>query len=150
MTINQAAGMADDPPEMALAAERACFIVVKAREYDAKVAPLSPGLASGSNGSDDGEADILVDFDDDATLEELMAAIDALNEDEQAELVALCWTGRGDFDREQWLEAVESARQRAVGSTARYLTGMPMLGDYLEEGLATMGISITEFEREHL
>jgi hypothetical protein len=44
---------------------------------------------SGSNPSDDLDVDVLEDRTDDPTLEELSTAGDAVNEDEQTDLVAL-------------------------------------------------------------
>lgn len=73
------------------------------------------------------------------TEEELRELIDDLNVDEAAELVALAWIGRGDYDAAEWSEAVEQARQRANKRTSEYLLGMPLLGDYLEEGLEAIG-----------
>ncbi|MTI04153.1 DUF3775 domain-containing protein [Roseibium denhamense] len=72
---------------------------------------------------------------DDLSDEELRELIEDLNVDEAAELVAITWIGRGDFDGEDFVQAVEEARGRAVGSTAKYLLGMPMLADHLEAGL---------------
>jgi hypothetical protein len=73
------------------------------------------------------------------TEEELRELIDDLNVDEAAELVALYWIGRGDFEASEWGEAVREARQRNFKRTSRYLLGMPMLGDWLEEGLEALG-----------
>uniref|UniRef100_UPI003BAB0223 DUF3775 domain-containing protein n=1 Tax=Stappia sp. TaxID=1870903 RepID=UPI003BAB0223 len=72
---------------------------------------------------------------EDLSSEELRELIDDLNVDEAAELVALLWVGRGDYDAADFPQAVEDARERAVGSTAKYLTGMPLLADHLEAGL---------------
>ncbi|ODT06472.1 MAG: hypothetical protein ABS58_11295 [Mesorhizobium sp. SCN 65-20] len=77
--------------------------------------------------------------EEDLTEKELRELIDDLNVDEAAELVALAWIGRGDFDATEWAEAVAEARQRGNRRTAKYLLGMPMLGDYLEEGLEALG-----------
>lgn len=74
------------------------------------------------------------------TERELRALIDDLNVDEAADLVALAWIGRGDFAENEWVDAVAEARRRANGRTATYLLGMPMLGDWLEEGLEAIGI----------
>ena len=70
---------------------------------------------------------------------ELRDLIADLNVDEAAELVALAWIGRGDFDAGEWTEALEEARRRGNKRTAAYLLGIPMLGDYLEEGLEAIG-----------
>ena len=138
----------DAPVELAVSPEKVGFIIVKAREYDAKVEPDDPG--SGSNPADDLEADVLEDFRDDATFDELCAAIDALNEDEIIDLIALAWVGRGDFEKGQWREARRLANERHRPHSAAYLVGMPYLGDYLEEGLATLGHSVTDLGADHL
>lgn len=53
------------------------------------------------------------------TEEELRELIDDLNVDEAAELVALLWIGRGDYDASEWNEAVAEARQRSNGRTSQ-------------------------------
>jgi hypothetical protein len=70
---------------------------------------------------------------------ELRAMIADLNVDESAELVALAWIGRGDYDGAEWTEALEEARRRGNRRTAAYLLGLPLLGDYWEEGLEALG-----------
>jgi len=73
------------------------------------------------------------------TEEELRELIDDLNVDEAADLVALVWIGRGDYDAAEWTEAVNEARQRRGTRTSSYLLGLPLLADYLEEGLEAIG-----------
>lgn len=126
---------------LTISAEKAFFIIVKAREFDEKVAPSDPG--SGSNPSDDKEVDVL-EAGDDATLQELAAALTGLNEDEQLDLVGLMWLGRGDFGT--FAEARQQAADMTDKHIPRYLIGTPQLGDYLEDGLATLGISLESFE----
>jgi hypothetical protein len=75
---------------------------------------------------------------DNLTEEELRELIDDLN-DETAELVALVWVGRGDYDAAEWADALAAARERANKRTAKYLLGMPLLADWLEEGLEAIG-----------
>ena len=77
--------------------------------------------------------------EEDLTERELRALINDLNVDEAAELIALAWIGRGDFEAAEWQEAVEQARQRGNKRTSSYLLGMPMLADYLEAGLDALG-----------
>ncbi|WP_116600097.1 DUF3775 domain-containing protein [Primorskyibacter marinus] len=79
---------------------------------------------------------------------ELRAFIDALNEDEQAELVAVMWIGRGSFEVEDLQEAIQTATQEATTPTADYLIGTPHLSDNLENGLEALGISATDEEDE--
>lgn len=75
----------------------------------------------------------------DLTEEELRELLDDLNVDEAAELIALVWIGRGDYDASEWPEAVAEAKQRGHKKTTKYLMGLPMLGDWLEEGLEAIG-----------
>jgi len=83
-------------------------------------------------------------------VEEIVSFIDDLNVDEQVQLVALAWLGRGDYSLKEWNAAVAAARERQTGSTARYLLGIPILADLLEEGLSQHGQSCEDFERGHL
>lgn len=76
---------------------------------------------------------------EDLRAEEFRQLIADLNVDEAAELIALAWIGRGDYDAAEWREALEEARRRGNRRTAAYLLGLPMLGDYLEEGLEALG-----------
>jgi hypothetical protein len=128
--------------------ETVCYIIVKAREFGVKVEPED--LDAGSNPSDDHDVDVLEDFADDPTLEELSSALEALNDDESLDLVALAWIGRGDYTAEDWGEAREQAAEIPVKDRPRYLIGTPLLGDYLEEGLSEFGYSCEDVEVERL
>ena len=85
--------------------------------------------------------DVLEDHEDDPTFQELTTFINALNEDEQIDLVALTWLGRGDATINEWDELRAEAARLHNNRTAAYLLGKPMLGDHLEEGLAQFGLS---------
>ncbi len=122
--------------------DKVCWVILKAREFDAKTAPVEE--EPGSNPIDDDMREVLEDLPDDPVEEELEAFIDGLNEDEQVELVALAWVGRGSFSAEEWPEAVAEARRAHNDRTAEYLLGMPLLSDYLLEGLASFGLGCDE------
>lgn len=128
--------------------EKICFVVIKAREYDVKVEPSGPH--SGSGAADDGEVEILEDYADDPTREELESFLNALNHDELAELQALMWVGRGDFGKEEWGEVLRDARALDPERTPGYLIGTPLLSDYLEEGLSALGYSCQDYMEGHL
>src|SRR5581483_2658577 len=106
----------------------------KARQFDVKDVVTDPGSAS--NASDDGMLSVLEDHSDDPVRAELTGIIQGLNEDEQVDLVALAWLGRGDGDIDDWADIRMEAARAHNRHTARYLLGMPLLGDHLAEGLA--------------
>lgn len=128
--------------------EKVCHLIVKAREYDVKVAPEEPD--PGSNPSDDQGRGVLQDYRSDPTYHELKAFIEGLNEDERCELVALMWVGRGTYSVEEWDEALDEARRSEALSTTGYLLGEPLLGDFLEDGLSAFDLSCEDFDAQHL
>jgi Protein of unknown function (DUF3775) len=140
-------GSAGEIAVIGIELDKVCFIIVKARQLDVKEAATQDD-PSGSNMSDDNMIEVLSDDAEDATEIELRSIIDDLNVDEQARLVALSWVGRGDFSREEWADAVRLAHERHTGSTSRYLLGMPLLPDYLDEGLAAFELSCVGEESE--
>ncbi|MCA6106759.1 DUF3775 domain-containing protein [Bradyrhizobium sp. CNPSo 4026] len=77
----------------------------------------------------------------------MTAIIRGLNVDEQIDLVALAWLGRGDGELDEWDDLRAEATHAHNKRTAEYLLGMPLLGDYLEEALSQFGHSVAEFEQ---
>ena len=114
--------------------------------FDAKEEDSDPD--SGSNASDDMMADVLEDTPDDVIYQELSEFIRSMDVDEQIELVALAWLGRGTYSISEWDEAIAEAKRAHNNRTAEYLTSLPMLGDYLEEGLALVEDAEEEAEEE--
>ena len=131
-----------DLPELNIATDKIAFIVEKAREFDVKEGDSDPD--AGSNATDDGDTDVLEDNGEDPVREELVSFINDMNIDEKAELVALAWIGRGTYAIGDWNEAVNTARSEHGKHTAKYLLEMPLLGDYLEDGLAEFGEGIVD------
>ena len=125
--------------------DKVCAIIVKARVFDADLdsAGDDPGSDLAHGEVDAAEAhDEAIDEDEaDNTEDELFEMISTLNEDEQIELVALAWLGRGSYAVEEWADARGEATRAHNDRTAQYLMGMPLLADYLEEGLAAFGHS---------
>jgi hypothetical protein len=124
--------------------EKVAHVIVKSREFDAKV-EIWDEPASSAELDDSGEA-ILEDRTSDATRSEVAEFIALLNEDEQAHLVALAWVGRGTFSAEEFVDAVRTARDEKTNPTEDYLLGIPLLADFLEEGLEKMGYSVEDAE----
>jgi hypothetical protein len=133
---------------LTISPEKVCFIIIKAREFDAKDEVSEPD--PGSNPTDDKETAVLEDHEDDPVLEELTSLINSLSEDEQIDLVALAWLGREDYSASDWAAVREEAARAHNERTAGYLLGTPLLGDFLEEGLTMLGYSCEEFEINRL
>lgn len=127
-----------------IAPEKVAHVIVLAREYDGKVGTWDDGGASADAEND--PASVLADHANDPIRRELITFIEGMNIDEQVHLVALAWIGRGTFAPEDYEEAVDTARNERVNATSRYLLGIPLLADYLEEGLDKMGISVEDAE----
>lgn len=133
--------------------DKVCFVILRAREVEESDLIEEPDELQEEVDLDHEEAfDELEEHEgeSDPYTDELMGFIKQLTEDEQIELVALAWLGRGDYDVDDWPEAVESARERHNDRTGEYLLGMGMLGDYLEEGLAAFDLSCADFDENRL
>lgn len=130
-----------------IAPEKVAHVIIKAREFDAKVGAWDISAREGGDSEDDPES-ILEDFASDPTYQEVAGFIDQLNDDEQVSLVAICWIGRGTYEAEELEEAITTARDEAVNRTSDYLLGIPVLADYLEEGLEKLGYSVEDVEAD--
>ena len=124
--------------ELTVPLDTVCRIILRAREWEALIPDSDPD--DGSNPTDDGAVDELEDDGDNPTEEELRAVIDDLAEDEQAEVIALAWVGRGTYDATEWDEALSTASEE-VDRAADYLLELPMLSAYLDAGLAAFDLS---------
>lgn len=127
---------------LSITTRKLAHIAIRAREVDVKVARWD---APGDSATSD---TILESRSGDATERELREFIGRLNEDEKAELVAVMWIGRGTYEPEELEEAIDTARAEATSPTEDYLLGIPLLADYLEEGMERLGIDSSEAEDE--
>jgi hypothetical protein len=138
----------DDPDDFEVELEidpaTVSFLIAKARAFDAKV-PAAERDTISQPGEDE-DHDALEDYGDDPLAAEIRGVIEDLNEDAQAELVALTWVGRGDFTAAEWDEALAAAQERHSGPSAKYLLGMPLLGDLLEEGFVALGYTVEDYD----
>lgn len=134
--------------DLSISTDDVCFIIIKGREF--AVQTLPSGLEAGSNASDDKMVTVLEQRRNDPVFMELHAFISGLDEDQQIDLVALAWVGRGDFGIEDFAEARAEAAGARNNRTAEYLLGMPLLPDFLEDALSDAGRSCEDVEREHL
>ena len=139
---------ADDDDKLTISPEKVCFVIIKAREFDAKEEVSEPD--PGSNPSDDKDVEILEDYPDDPVVEEITSLVNSLSVDEQVDLVTLMWLGRDDYTAGDWDSVREEAASAHNNRTAAYLLGTPNLGDLLEEGLSMLGFSCEDFEINRL
>ena len=129
-----------------ISSDKVAFVILKAREFDADEA-ISDESSSAIITKDDAGS-ILEDRSSDTTLSEVSQFIAGLNEDEQADLVALVWIGRGTYSAEEFEEAFEMAKAERTSPTEDYLLGIPLLADYLEAGLDKLRYTVEDTERE--
>ena len=134
-------------PSLTITPDSAFSIVLKARQFDAKVEESDPD--SGSNPTDDSSVDALEFGADDDTLHELNSAISDLNDDERRDLIALIWLGRGDFTLGEWNEARTTAIDIGRERTPRYVAGIPLVSDYLEDGLSQFNQTVEDYLDRH-
>lgn len=131
-----------------IAPEKIAHVIIKAREFDAKVGAWDESPEDGD--AEEDPASELESFSDDTVFQEVASFIEALNDDEQVGLVAVTWIGRGTFEVDELEEAITTARDEAVNKTSVYLLGIPLLADYLEEGLEKLGYSVDDVESDVL
>jgi ferredoxin-NADP reductase len=118
------------------------FIAAKSRRSDSTATELS----ANSSFADDDAVHGSRDRSRTADRSELSGFIQNLNVDEQIDLVALMWLGRGDGDLDNWRDLHSEASRAHNNRTASYLIETPMLADYLEEALSQFGMSPEDFE----
>ncbi|WP_197410913.1 DUF3775 domain-containing protein [Novosphingobium sp. FSW06-99] len=123
-------------PELTITPDTVLAIAQMARQFDVKVAESDPD--SGSNPSDDMGVDALEFGPDDDLQRELVSVISDLNDDEQQDLVALILLGRGDLTLDEWSAARLTWNDIGRAHTPRFVTGIPLVSDYLEDGLSLL------------
>ena len=116
-----------------------CFLILKARVFHSQEEVVLPDETDSP--ADDWARQALADHAGDTVFQEFKATIDDLEPDQQQALVALMWIGRDDFSADQWVAALQEARQNWGENTAEYLIAHPQLADYLLEGLNLLGYS---------
>lgn len=113
------------------------MLVLKIRAIMAKEGTVMP--ESGGNPTDDEIPAVMQDLPEDLSRDEVVKEIDGLNLEQQAELVALMWVGRGDAEPEEWLELLKLAEERREVATSQYLLDHPLVADYWAEALDKLG-----------
>jgi hypothetical protein len=127
--------------------ETICRLILRAKELEAQVPAEDPDEDPDDvdDFEDDGEGggtlSVLEDELNDGVEEEVRATLDDLAEDQLAEVVALAWVGRGTYDASEWDEAYAEAGDLGAEERIDELLDMPLLGGYLEAGLAAFDYS---------
>ncbi len=129
-------------PDLSISPEKVFFIISKSRQSESESSGAGVIADSGDDDSSYGRGGRGEDTD----RAELVRFIRDLNVDEQIDLVALMWLGRGDGDLDSWRDLRAQASQAHNRRTASYLIGTPMLSDYLEEAMSQFGKSFEEYE----
>lgn len=123
--------------------ETVCFLIDKAHEFHAKedvVIPEKP-----NSPTDDWALQVLANHLDDPTYQEVQAALNDLEPDQQATVLALAWLGRGDYGLEEWDEAMQAAiAELSSSNLVSSLMSVPLIADYWQEGLAIHGYRCDE------
>lgn len=129
--------MAPREAELSLSPGYISRLIFKVRGLQSREGLVDP--EAGSNPADDRMVDVLQDEPGDLSRAEIAQEIAGLGPEQQDELVALMWLGRGDFEPADWEAAVRTAGERREQPTARYLLGQPLVGDHWAEGLERLG-----------
>lgn len=127
----------EEEPTLGVSPEKICNLIARARAFHAKEEVVIPEQPSSP--TDNWALQVLADHKDDPSYQELRYLIGGMDEEEQTNLVALMWLGRGDYSEDEWNEALDDARGRLSDHTAEYVIATPLVADYLEEGLSALG-----------
>lgn len=119
--------------------ETVCRLIALAHVFHAKEAVVIP--QEPTSPSDDWALQVLADHGDDEVFQEFESIIDDLEPDQQQQVVALLWLGRGDAGLDDWAALLEQASDAWNERTAEYLIAHPFLADHLLEGLDLHGYS---------
>ena len=134
----------NDKARLDINPETVSYIANMAREFHAQEHVMIEGEPIDDINEWSGEG--LVEHHDNPIYSEMKTAIEDLEPDQQVQLVALMWLGRGSFTVNEWGAALKEAGDNWNSKTADYLIGTPLLSDYLEEGLSQLEYHLEDFE----
>src|SRR6185437_151988 len=102
-------------PELRISTEKVCAFIEAAREVAGKV-PSTAGDRTTTG--DDSKLETIVDepgqdfYERDHRRRQMVEFVAGLNVEEQTDLLALIWLGRGDYDIAEWEDALTEAEAR--------------------------------------
>jgi hypothetical protein len=123
-------------PELRINPDKVCEFIEAGRELAGRV-PSTAGDRTTTG--DDSPLTFMVQREDDPTRQLMAEFVGGLNIEEQEDLLALLYLGRGDFDLDSWDEAVAEARTRIDARDADFMIGDPGLPEYLGAALDAFG-----------
>ena len=125
--------------ELRISTEKVCAFIEAAREVAGKV-PSTAGDRTTTG--DDSRLVTIEDYpQEDGRRREMIEFVAGLNVEEQTDLLALIWLGRGDYDIADWDEALAEAEARIAARDPDYMIGDAALPEYLGDGLEAFGRS---------
>ena len=120
-----------------------CAFIEAAREVAGKV----PSTAGDHTTTGDDSRLVTIEVsegdgeDEDARRRQMVEFVAGLNVEEQTDLLALIWLGRGDYELDEWDDAVTEAEARIAARDPDYMIGDAALPEYLGDGLEAFGRS---------
>ena len=125
--------------ELRISTEKVCAFIEAARELAGKV-PSTAGDRTTTG--DDSRLVTIEEYPDrDDRRRQTVEFIAGLNVEEQTDLLALIWLGRGDYDTAEWDDALAEAEARIAARDPDYMIGDAALPEYLGGGLEAFGRS---------
>jgi len=127
--------------ELRISSEKVCAFIEAAREVAGKV----PSTAGDRTTTGDDSRLVTIEEpegdgeDEDARRRQMVEFVAGLNVEEQADLLALIWLGRGDYDISEWNDALVEAEARIAARDPDYMIGDAALPEYLGGGLEAFG-----------
>jgi len=127
--------------ELRISSEKVCVFIEAAREVAGKV----PSTAGDRTTTGDDSRLVTIEEpegdgeDEDARRRQMVEFVAGLNVEEQADLLALIWLGRGDYDISEWNDALVEAEARIAARDPDYMIGDAALPEYLGGGLEAFG-----------
>lgn len=128
-------------PELRINPDKVCELVEMGRE----LAGLEPSTADDPriDTGDDSPLQDMIEPEEgmDPRRVEMVEYVASLNAEEQTHLLALIALGRGDYDIDEWHDALIAARDAIDDRSADFMIGDPALPAYLREALDAFGKS---------
>jgi len=129
--------------ELRISTDKVCAFIEAAREVAGKV-PSTAGDRTTTG--DDSRLVTLEEPEglgeaEDGRRHEMIEFVAGLNVEEQVDLLALIWLGRGDYELAEWDDAVAEAEARIAARDPDYMIGDAALPEYLGGGLEAFGRS---------